>query len=63
MTPARTQLRALLCFMEQTINNSSVVEAIHPVTCKGKEIGAQMMCLEQWTTFILKIHGIISNTH
>jgi hypothetical protein len=49
--------------MEQIINGRSVVVANDPVTCKGKEIGAQMMWLEQWTTFILEIYGIISKTH
>jgi hypothetical protein len=49
--------------MEQTINKSSVIDAHDPVTCKGKEIGDQMMWLEQWTAFILEIYRIISKTY
>jgi hypothetical protein len=39
--------RAYLCCPEQIINESSVVDARDPVTCKGREIGTQMMWLEQ----------------
>jgi hypothetical protein len=48
---------------EQIINESSVVDAHNPVTCKEREIGTQMMWLEQWATFDLEIYGIITETH
>jgi hypothetical protein len=36
-----------VCFIEQFVNTPFLPDANDPVACKGKEIGDQMMWLEQ----------------
>jgi hypothetical protein len=50
-------------FLEQIINSFLRAVINDPAACKGEEIDDQMMWLNKWTTFILEISNIISNTH